>query len=260
MDLDLHDKVVVVTGGAQGIGEAVVRALVAEGAVPVIVDRDEAAGRRLCEALADEGGRSELVVCDLVAPSACARAVDEAMHLAGPPFGLVNNAGRNDGVALEGGTADEFVDSLRRNLVHYFEMTQAALPTLRQTRGSVVNVASKVALTGQGGTSGYAAAKGAILALTREWAVDLLPFGVRVNAVVPAEVMTPHYRSWIQRSPNPDAKLATIVGKIPLGRRMTTPEEIATMVVFLLSPRAGHITGEHLLVDGGYVHLDRLLT
>lgn len=260
MDLELQGKVVVVTGGARGIGEAVVRTLAAEGAVPVIVDRDEAAGRRLRDALAAVGGRCELVVRDLVELGACASAVEQATRLAGAPFGLVNNAGRNDGVALEGGTADAFVGSLRQNLVHYFEMAQAVRPALVQTRGAIVNVASKVALTGQGGTSGYAAAKGAILALTREWAVDLLPHGVRVNAVIPAEVMTPLYREWIRRAPNPEEKLATIVGKIPLGRRMTTPEEIATMVVFLLSPRAGHITGEHVLVDGGYVHLDRLVT
>ena len=260
MDLALQGKPVLVTGGAQGIGEAIVRILAAEGAVPVIVDRDEAAGRPLRDALAAESRRCELVVCDLVEPGACRAAVEEATRLVGPPYGLVNNAGLNDGVALEDGTADAFILSLKRNVVHYFEMTQAVLPALKQAQGAIVNVASKVALTGQGGTSGYAASKGAILALTREWAVDLLPSGVRVNAVIPAETMTPQYQQWIQGASNPEAKLATITGKIPLGQRMTTPQEVAAMVVFLLSPKAGHITGEHLLVDGGYVHLDRAAT
>lgn len=260
MDLALRDRAVLVTGGAQGIGEAVVRTLAAEGAIPVIVDRDEAAGAQLCDALVAERRRCELVVCELVEPGACRAAVEEAGRLAGAPYGLVNNAGLNDGVALADGTAEAFVLSLKRNVVHYFEMTQAALPALKQTQGAIVNVASKVALTGQGGTSGYAASKGAILALTREWAVDLLPDGVRVNAVIPAETMTPQYQQWIQGAPNPKEKLATITGKIPLGRRMTTPQEVAAMVVFLLSPKAGHITGEHLLVDGGYVHLDRAAT
>jgi len=260
MDLALAGKTVVVTGGAQGIGEAVVRALASEGAIPVIVDRDEGVGRLLCEALAAEGHRCELVVCDLVEPGACKAAAEQTMRLAGPPYGLVNNAGLNDGVKLESGSADAFLLSLKRNVLHYFEMVQHLLPSLKRQQGAVVNISSKVALTGQGGTSGYAASKGAILSLTREWAVDLLPHGVRVNAVIPAETMTPQYRQWIQGFPNPEEKLATITGRIPLGKRMTEPEEVAAMVVFLLSPRAGHITGEHLLVDGGYVHLDRSLT
>src|SRR5882724_5583960 len=135
-----------------------------------------------------------------------------------------------------------------------------ALPHLKRTTGSIVSISSKTAVTGQGGTSGYVASKGAILALTREWAVELLPYGIRVNTVVPAEVMTPLYQQWLSTFANPEEKLKTIVAKIPLGKRMTATEEIAAMVAFLLSSRAGHITGEHLYVDGGYVHLDRALT
>jgi len=260
MDLALTGRTVVVTGGGKGIGAAIVRALAAEGAVPVIVDRDEGAGQDLRGELAAKGQRCEMVVADLATVGACRAAVDEATSAAGPIQALVNNAGVNDGVGLEDGGAEEFLESLRRNLVHYYEMTHHALPALKAEGGAVVNVASKVALTGQGGTSGYAAAKGAILALTREWAVDLLADGVRVNAVVPAEVMTPLYRQWLDTFPDPDEKLAGIVRKIPLGRRMTRAEEIASMVVFLLSPRAAHITGQHLFVDGGYVHLDRALS
>src|SRR5205814_2542777 len=123
------------------------------------------------------------------------------------------------------------------------------------------NIASKTAITGQGGTSGYASAKGAILALTREWAVELLEYGIRVNAIVPAEVMTPLYQQWLSSFPNPEEKMKNIISKIPFEKRMTTPEEIAAMAVFLLSSKAaGHITGQHLFVDGGYVHLDRALS
>ena len=139
-------------------------------------------------------------------------------------------------------------------------MAHFCLPHLRETRGSIVNISSKTALTGQGGTSGFTAAKGGQLSLTREWAASLASEGIRVNAVVPAEVMTPLYRSWIQKFDDPAAKLGSIVKKIPLGARMTTPEEIASMVVFLLSARASHITGQWMFVDGGYTHLDRALT
>jgi len=260
MELALGGKTVLVTGGAQGIGQAIVRGLVAEGAIPVIVDRDEEAGRRLCDELSVDQDRCELVVGTLGEPGGSEAAVEAAARTSGGIDALVNNAGLNDGVSLEKGSSEEFLLSLRRNVLHYFEMAHFALPYLKEARGAIVNISSKVALTGQGGTSGYAASKGGILALTREWAVDLLPFGVRVNAVVPAEVMTPQYGQWLGGFPNPDEKLETIARNIPLGNRMTTAEEIADVVLFLLSRRAGHITGQHLVVDGGYIHLDRGIT
>jgi NAD(P)-dependent dehydrogenase (short-subunit alcohol dehydrogenase family) len=145
-------------------------------------------------------------------------------------------------------------------LLHYYYMAHYALPHLKKSRGNIVNISSKTAITGQGGTSGYVSAKGAILALTREWAAELLEYEIRVNAVVPAEVMTPLYRQWLDTFPKPEQKLKSVQSKIPLGKRMTAPEEIAAMVVFLLSSRASHITGQHIFVDGGYVHLDRALT
>jgi L-fucose dehydrogenase len=259
MDLQLKDQVVIVTGGAKGIGAAIVRACAAEAAIPVIVDRDAEAGKQL-QAELQKTAACGLVTVDLSSPASCSQSVEQTLQTFGRIDALVNNAGRNDKVGLEHGSPDEYVASLNRNLVHYYSMAHYALPHLKQSRGRIVNIGSKTAVTGQGSTSGYASSKGAIMALTREWAAELLPHGIRVNTVVPAEVMTPLYRSWLDTFSNPAEKLKTILTKIPLDQRMTTPDEIAAMVVFLLSAKSSHTTGQHLFVDGGYVHLDRALT
>ena len=260
MDLELKDKVVIVTGGAKGIGAAIVHACAAEGAVPVIVGRDADSGKKLQSEIQKSRARCGLITVDLNTAENCARTVSQTVKEFGRLDALVNNAGRNDKVGLEQGSPDEYVASLNRNLVHYYSMAHYSLPHLKKAHGSIVNVGSKTAVTGQGSTSGYASSKGAIMALTREWAAELLPYGIRVNTVIPAEVMTPLYRSWLDTFPNPEEKLNLILSRIPLDKRMTTSEEIAAMTVFLLSPKSSHTTGQHLFVDGGYVHLDRALT
>ena len=256
MNLELNDRVVIVTGGAKGIGAAITRALVAEGARPVVVDRDAEA----IAAIATKSPSVIGIIADLRDADSCRDAVAEAVRRTGTLDAVVNNAGVNDGVGLEHGDPARYRESLRTNLHHYYDIAHYALPYLKASHGTILNIASKTAVTGQGNTSGYASAKGAILALTREWAAELLPYGIRVNAIVPAEVMTPLYRQWLDTFPDPTAKQAEILAHIPLGHRMTLPEEIAAMACFVLSPRAGHITGQHLYVDGGYVHLDRALT
>jgi len=260
MDLQLTGKVIVVTGGAKGIGAAIVRAAANEGAIPVIVDQDADAGAKLEKELTSEKQSAYFIHAQLGDVHACASAIKNAADKFGHINALVNNAGRNDKIGLEHGSPQKFVESVGNNLMHYYNMAHYALPHLKQSRGCIVNIASKTAVTGQGGTSGYVAAKGAILGLTREWAAELLNYGVRVNAIIPAEVMTPLYRAWLDTFSNPDAKLKTILDKIPLEKRMTTAEEIAATAIFLISAKSGHTTGQHLFVDGGYTHLDRALT
>lgn len=258
MDLHLQEKVIIVTGGASGIGAAIALTLAEEGAVPVIIDKqrlDTEAETRL-KTLSP---RADSLQVDLMNDDACRDAVERTVQTHARIDGLVNNAGINDSVGLDAGRA-AFVYSLERNLIHYYVMAHYCAPHLKQSRGAIVNVASKTALSGQGHTSGYCAAKGGQLALTREWAVELLEAGVRVNAVIPAEVMTPMYAQWLNTFADPAAAKTKITQKVPLGNRMTTPEEIARTCVFLLSQAASHTTGQWVVVDGGYMHLDRAIT
>jgi L-fucose dehydrogenase len=261
MDLGLKDKVIIVTGGGAGIGEGISRACLAEGARVVVLSRRSQNVLGFMDEVERAGAPCTLIEAHLEDTNRCREAIAEVEKQFGAIDGLVNNAGVNDGVGLASGSVEAFVKSLEKNLIHYFALAHYALPALKRSRGSIVNISSKVALTGQGNTSGYAASKGAQLALTREWAAELLPFGIRVNAVLPAEVMTPLYARWLETLGDPQAKLKEITDKIPLGKRMTLASEIAAAVVFLLSPtQSGHTTGQQLIVDGGYVHLDRALT
>ena len=251
MELNLKDKVVIVTGGAKGIGAGIVKALAAEAAIPVIVGRNASDNMLLLEELESAGHTAMQVVAELSDPAQCSNAVKQVLERFGRIEGLINNAGANDGVGLEHGSYQGFMDSLHKNVIHYYLMAQEALPALKASKGSILNISSKVADTGQGGTSAYA--------LTREWAVELLPYGIRVNALIVAECFTPLYQTWINTLPSPGEKLKSITSKIPLGQRMTTAEEIASTAIFLLSEKSSHTTGQLVYVDGGYVHLDRAL-
>jgi L-fucose dehydrogenase len=151
----------------------------------------------------------------------------------------------------------KFMASLHSNLIHYYLMAHFTLPALKISKGAILNISSKVAETGQGNTSAYAASNGGRNALTREWAVELLKYGIRVNAIIVAECYTPLYEKWIKTLQNPEETLAEINARIPLENRMTTAEEIANMTAFLLSDVSNHTTGQLIHVDGGYVHLDR---
>ncbi|MEE9361478.1 MAG: SDR family oxidoreductase [Cellulophaga sp.] len=259
MDLRLKDKVIIVTGGSKGIGLGICKVLVEEGAIPIIIGRNKPTIEIAIKELEALGGKVGFAFAELTKPDDCKNAIAQIIKEHGQIDGLVNNAGVNDGVGLENGSYEDFISSIHKNLVHYYLMAHHALPELKKSKGSIVNIGSKTSVTGQGGTSGYAAANGGRNALTREWAVELLPYSVRVNAVIVAECYTPLYDRWIKTFENPEEKLTEITKNIPLENRMTTAEEIANTVAFLLSECSSHTTGQLLFVDGGYTHLDRSL-
>ena len=260
MDLQLKNKVIIVTGGSKGIGNGICTVLAEEGAIPVIVGRNKENVLDAVKAIKNKGYKAAYAFAELTKPEDCKLAVEKVISEFGRIDGLVNNAGVNDGVGLENGSYESFMESIKKNLAHYYLMAHHVLPELKKSKGSIVNIGSKTSLTGQGGTSGYAAANGGRNALTREWAVELLPYSIRVNAVIVAECYTPLYERWINTFPNKEEKLASITKNIPLEKRMTTAQEIADTVTFLLSEKSSHTTGQLLFVDGGYTHLDRSLT
>ncbi len=262
MNLHLDGKVIFVTGGFKGIGKAIALQIAREGGVPIVLNRknDAAEGfeNELKEITKDYG----IYFIDLNNADEIAPIVKDVAEKYGHIDGIVNNAGRNDNLSLEDTSWQEFEKSIHNNLTHYFELVHQAVGYLKESKGSVLNITSKTALTGQGKTSAYAAAKGAILGLTREWAAALAKDQVRVNAIVVSEAWTPLYADWIKTFGDEKAqqeRLKLITDNIPFEKRMTEPSEIADTAVFLLSDRASHTTGQWVFVDGGYVHLDRAL-
>ncbi|MDB2462812.1 SDR family oxidoreductase [Algibacter sp.] len=257
MDLKLKGKVIIVTGGSKGIGLGIVESLIREEAIPVIITRNKASVDEVIEVFKTQDLDISYAIAELTDPKQCKNAIENVIKKHGRIDGLVNNAGVNDGIGLEHGDYEGFMSSLKRNVVHYYLMAHFALPELKKSKGAIVNIGSKTADTGQGGTSGYAASNGGRNALTREWAVELLPYSIRVNALIVAECYTPLYDKWISTFPDKEEKLAAITKNIPLENRMTSAEEIGDAVAFLLSSKSSHTTGQLLYVDGGYTHLDR---
>ncbi|WP_153798137.1 SDR family oxidoreductase [Foetidibacter luteolus] len=257
MDLKLKDKVIVVTGGARGIGESIVRKLAEEDAIPCIIDVNEPLANQVCASLIRINKKCFFAGADLTDAVQCRQAIEKIISRYQKIDGLVNNAGLNDGIGLEEGSYDRFIHSLKLNAVHYYLITELVQSFLKLSKGSIVNICSKVAETGQGDTSGYAAANGMRLEMSTVEAREVIAAGVRVNAVVVAECATPQYEWWLNTLTDPEGQLRKINAKIPLYNRRTSPDEIAETTVFLLSEKSSGINGEFFHVDGGYVHLDR---
>jgi len=249
--MKLHDKVAVVTGGSKGIGLGCARVFARHGAKVVLAARGEEAGSAAEKELADAGHTALFVPTDVTREQDVRALIDASVERFGRLDCLVNNAGWHPpAMTIDETGVEEFEQLLRLNLTSTFMGCKFAVPHLRQTRGSIVNMSSEVALIGQAAAPSYVATKGGLISLTRALALDLAPDGVRVNAVCPAGVMTPLMREWADTQYDPEAALAMVDSWHPIGR-MATIEEIGEVCAFLASDEAAFVTGQVICPDGG---------
>ncbi len=252
----LKGKRTLITGGASGIGRACVELFVEEGARVVLWDVDEAEGLKLAKKLGE--GAVRFMSVDVSEETQVSGAAKEAVEWLGGLDALVNNAGVG-GVglpkALENLSLETWDRTIDTNLRGTFLVSKSCLPDLVRTGGgSVVNLVSTYAVVGGPQLGAYCASKGGILALTRNIAIDYAKKGVRANAVAPGFVDTPMLRADIAKDPNPSASLEAILEHIPQGQLMS-PEQVARVILFLVSDDSAIMTGSLVVADGGYTAL-----
>ena len=238
--------VVLVTGGASGIGRATAARAAAEGAAVAILDRNAEGASSFAAELARKGHRAVAVVADVTRDEEIGRAVMEAIEKLGPISMLVNNVGGTRTETFDDCDPTRWRAEIELNLTGPWLVTRATLPHLLATRGTIVNVATVNALTSIAEPA-YSAAKAGILQLTRQLASEYGPRGIRTNAVVPGSIRTPIWDWRLQERPDLLDKLSVWY---PV-RRVGTPEEVAAAILFLASAEAGFINGASLVVDGG---------
>ncbi len=249
--MKLEDKVAVITGGSKGIGLGCARVFARHGGTVVLGARGEEAGREAERELAAAGHQALFVPCDVTCEADMRGLIDGAVERFGRLDALVNNAGWHPPtMSIDETSVEDFEALVRLNLTSTFMGCKFAVPHLRQTRGSIINMSSEVALIGQGLAPSYVATKAGQLGLTRALALDLAPEGVRVNAVCPAGVRTPLMQEWADSQYDPQAAVEMVDSWHPIGR-MATIEEIGEVCAFLASEESAFVTGETICADGG---------
>ncbi|WP_152397608.1 SDR family NAD(P)-dependent oxidoreductase [Paenibacillus cellulositrophicus] len=248
----LEDQVCIITGGGSGIGEVAAERFAEEGASVIIVDIEEASGRRVAESISSKPGRRRAyaIKADVSSEQDVQRAVAEVEDRLGRIDILFNNAATILPKALEEVTVDEWTRVININLKSVFLMIKTCIPALRKSQGNIVNMASLNGLIGQKQNAVYASTKGAIVALTKALALDYAPDGVRVNCLCPAGVMTPLLEKWRLEQDDPEETTRLLNNMHPLGRPADS-EEIADAALFLASRGSRFVTGVALPVDGG---------
>ncbi len=242
-----RDKVVIVTGGGQGLGEAFCKGFGREGARVVIVERSEETGRAVEAAIKEQGGQALFIPTDVSSRDQVQRVVDIVVERFGRIDVLVNNAGVHTGGPFWEETEEAWQLMFKVNVMGVVLMSQAVVPVMmKQRKGKIINVSSKAAIVGEPNHAAYSASKGAVLALTRAMAVELAPYGINVNAICPGTTLTPLGRSALA---DPVTRKALESG-IPLGR-LGQPEDHVGSVFFLASEESDWCTGQSIIVDGG---------
>lgn len=252
--MQFADQLVIITGAAKGIGAGCARVFHAAGAKVAVLDRDLAAAETLTSELnshAEGTQRTKAYGCDVQDSVGLQTAIQTAVADLGPLHCLVANAGIHPpATPVEQTSAELLAQVMDVNFRGTFVAVQAALPFLRETRGTIVIMSSMTAVLGQDESSAYASSKGAQLSLTKSLAKELGPAGIRVNAILPSNIDTPLMHEWAASLPDPDAALQRVADLQVLGR-MGTSEEIGNVALFLASPASSFITGQGLWVDGG---------
>lgn len=245
-------KVVIVTGGAKGIGLGCVEVFHEEGARVIVLDRDRQVAEEVVKQLnAKRPHSAASYVCDV----GNLAQLQTTLSLAIPHFDrvdcLINNAGVHPpDTPIEQTTADEVVDLLKINFVSTYVASMAVIDAIKKTQGTIINISSMTAVLGQKNSAAYAATKGAQLSFTKALALELAPFGVRVNAVLPSNVDTPLMRAWASSLADPQSALQRIAELQPLGR-MASPREMGSICLFLATSDSSFITGQGIIADGG---------
>src|SRR3954451_15149355 len=246
---DLAGKVVLVTGGASGIGEAIVRGFARQKSTVAFFDIAERAGISLARALSDEGLACHFAHVDLTDISAIRAGVVQARNLHGPVAILINNAAHDERHATEEVSPEYWDDRIAVNLKHQFFAAQAVLPDMTAVRkGVIINFGSTSWMIGQGGMAAYTASKSGVIGLTRSLARDYGPCNIRVNAIAPGWIMTGRQ---LDKCLTPESE-AELMQRQCLKRKLM-PDEIARFTMFLASDEASACTAQHYVVDGGWV-------
>jgi NAD(P)-dependent dehydrogenase (short-subunit alcohol dehydrogenase family) len=246
------NKVTLITGGTMGIGEGCARVFVAAGAPVVICARGREAGVALAGWLSARGpGRCQFEPCDVTQPEDIQRVIERTVAMYGRLDCLINNAGWHpDHRPIDDFSIEDFEHLLRLNLVSYFVASKYALPHLRKTRGSIINMSSLVGEVGQERAVTYVATKAAIIGMTKALAIDEAKNGVRVNVVLPGTVTTPLLDHFIKSKSDPQAMKEFLDSWQWMGR-VGAMEEVGQACLFLASDQASYITGVELIVSGG---------